>query len=74
MKQDLERAFQLYCQVAEGNNAKGMNNLGACFLKGIGTPQNEKKAFEWFLKAAELGDSMAQNKLHHKSHHIKQKS
>ena len=37
-----------------------MNNLGACFLNGEGVEKNEEKAYEWFLKAAECGDAMAQ--------------
>jgi TPR repeat protein len=40
-----------------------MNNLAACLLYGDGVARNERKAFELFLKAAEIGDVLAQYNL-----------
>ena len=35
----------------------GMNNLGYCYEKGIGTRASEKKAFELYQKAEDSGMS-----------------
>lgn len=37
--------------------------MGACYRKGEGVEQNDSKAFEWYLKAAEQGDRDAQYNL-----------
>ena len=34
--------------------------MGACYRYGNGVTQNEKKAAEWFKKAANLGDNWGQ--------------
>lgn len=48
---------------AKQGDAKAQFKLGACFYNGTGVEQDYKKAFEWFLKAAEQGDLWAQNDL-----------
>ena len=35
--------------------------LGYCYSYGIGTSVNKQKAFELYQKAADLGDTIAQN-------------
>ncbi|CAB4421483.1 unnamed protein product [Rhizophagus irregularis] len=49
--------------LAEGGNLSAQNNLGYCYQNGIGIEKNEKKAFEWYLKAAGKGDIYAQYNL-----------
>ena len=44
-------------------NKSGDFNLGLRYYKGLGVPQDLKKAVECFQKAAELGDAKAQNQL-----------
>jgi len=39
------------------------NNLGYCYQNGIGVTKDEKKAFEWYFKAANEGDLHAQHDL-----------
>ena len=51
-----ERAYELYLELAENGNSAAMNNLG-CLEK------DEKKAAEWFLKAADKGDEVAQKNI-----------
>lgn len=37
--------------------------LGACYLQGLGTQVDEKKAFEWLKKASDLGHAQSMNML-----------
>ncbi len=48
-----DRAYELYLELAEEGNIAAMNNLG-CLEK------DESKAFNWFLKAADKGEYIAQ--------------
>mgnify|MGYP001487839560 CR=1 FL=1 len=34
-----------------------MNNLGTCYYSGEGCDQNLKKAYQWYEKGAQLGNS-----------------
>ena len=36
-----------------------MCNLGMCFATGEGVAKDDKKAMEWYQRAAELGDAAA---------------
>jgi TPR repeat protein len=54
---DYKRAFELSKKLAEGGHACGMNNLGFCYERGIGTEINKEIAFELYQKVAELGNS-----------------
>jgi len=38
---------------AEAGDAGAQNNLGVCYYKGEGVPQDYHKAVEWYTKAAE---------------------
>jgi hypothetical protein len=44
----------------ERGDAEAQYNLGVKYAEGKGVPQDYKKAFEWYTKAAEQGDIMAQ--------------
>ena len=45
-----------YREKAYEGDTKAMNNLGVCYERGTGVKVNLELAFEWYLKAAELGD------------------
>lgn len=36
-----------------------MNNMGVCYAQGIGVVEDHVMAFQWYMKAAELGDIYA---------------
>ena len=42
---------------------KDLDALGICYEKGIGIEKDEKKAFGWYLKSANEGNSNAQTNL-----------
>lgn len=50
-----EDAFRWYERAATHNNAEGIFGLGLCYKKGLGVEKDEKKAFQCFLKATDLG-------------------
>lgn len=50
-------------QEAEQGSAEGQYQLGCLYNRGDGLPHDDKKSFEWFLKAAELGHAKAQNEV-----------
>ena len=45
-----------YREKAYEGDTKAMNNLGVCYERGTGVKVNLVMAFEWYMKAAELGD------------------
>ena len=52
--QDYQKAFKLFEQAANRGSAIAENNLGAMYLKGLGTKKNDEQAFKWLNKAAAL--------------------
>ena len=48
---------------ADLGQATTQNNLGTCYERGEGVPQDHKKAVSWFQKAADQGFALAQNNL-----------
>lgn len=48
-----DRAYELYLELANQGNIAAMNNLGCL-------ERDDRKAFEWFLKAADKGSEVAQ--------------
>lgn len=55
------KAFEVLKQAAESNEEQNLCNLmGECYSKGLGTPIDEKKAVEWYMKAAKMGDAESQ--------------
>lgn len=58
-----EDAFKWYGRAATQNNAEGIYGLGLCYKKGFGAEKDEKKAFQCFLKATDLGLLEAQFEL-----------
>lgn len=52
--------LQAYLKEAEAGDAVNMSNVGLSYQFGhYGLPQDSKKAFEWFLKSADCGNSTA---------------
>ena len=45
-----------YREKAYQGDTKAMNNLGVCYERGTGVKVSLELAFEWYMKAAELGD------------------
>ena len=45
-----------YREKAYAGDTKAMNDLGVCYERGTGVKVSLELAFEWYMKAAELGD------------------
>ena len=45
--------------LAEQNHPAAMNSLGECYAMGRGVPRDLETAMEWYRRAAELGEAMA---------------
>ncbi|MEO5354361.1 MAG: sel1 repeat family protein, partial [Magnetococcus sp. XQGC-1] len=45
---------------AEGGDPIAQTTMGALYRHGIGVPQSDKDAAQWYLKAANQGDAGAQ--------------
>jgi hypothetical protein len=54
---DLQKAFELYRNAADSDNAPGIISLGYCYQKGIGTSIDYQNAFKLYQKAANLGNA-----------------
>lgn len=52
-------ACDWYEKAANLKNARGMNNLGACFANGDGRPADLEKGRSWYEQSAALGDGLA---------------
>ena len=48
-----------YREKAYEGDTKAMNNLGVCYERGTGVKVSLELAFEWYMKAAELGGRRA---------------
>ena len=57
---DLERAFQLFSQSASLGNPEAARYLGIMYLRGKGVTKDTQKALEWFTRAADGGDELAE--------------
>ena len=55
MPKERDRADS-YREKAYEGDTKAMNNLGVCYERGAGVKVSLELAFEWYMKAAELGD------------------
>ena len=54
-KGDFKSAAELWKQAAIHKHVRSMFYLGACYDNGLGTRKNLRKAFNWYLLAAEAG-------------------
>lgn len=55
LKQDYDKAFQLYKDAGERGHAKAQNNLGTCYNQGKGVRKDIGVAKEWWKKSADQG-------------------
>ena len=51
VKENDQKAFELYQKSAKQDYAKAMFQLGKCYMKGKGTAKDSAKAKAWMLKA-----------------------
>ena len=58
-----KKAFELYTQLANRNNANAQYNLALMYYNGIAVAKNVQLAFIWLSSAAEQGHMQAQNML-----------
>jgi len=63
VKQDYQRAFELYCQAALQGDSESAYNMGFMYFNGRGKPRDLALAMGWFKQAADAGDNHAQNML-----------
>ena len=70
VEKDLDKADRLYLEaietmkkLAEANDPEALGNLGSMYSNGSGVTKNEKIAFEYYLKSAELGYTFIQSNL-----------
>ena len=56
-------AFVCACRAAEAGSSLGMMNLALCYEFGCGVPEDQTQAFNWYKKAAELGDAVAMREI-----------
>jgi TPR repeat protein len=62
--EDMLEAVKLGTYAAEEGNIDAQMFLGQCFSsEGLGVKQDKAKAFYWWLKAAEQGDTFAQHNI-----------
>lgn len=59
IKKDEKLAFSKLKQIEFSDHNEGLCSLGYCYLEGIGTKINLKKAKECFSKSAKLGNKIA---------------
>ena len=65
-EKDYPAAITLYLQLVEHRNDDALYELGDMYLKGLGVEVNLQKAFDYFTKAAKLGNRAALNALNSK--------
>ncbi|MBS1050119.1 tetratricopeptide repeat protein [Gluconobacter japonicus] len=59
-RKDHGRAMELYRAAAESGNVDAMFSLAAMYGGGHDVPENRVEAQKWFMKAAQLGNGLAQ--------------
>ena len=55
--------FRWYARSALAGDAKGQNNLGACYEHGIGCKQSYRNAISWYRKSAAQQEAYASSNL-----------
>jgi uncharacterized protein len=60
---DFETAFKEWQPLADKGDANSQYNLGMLYARGLGLPQDYRKAVEWYEKAAAQGVAAAQYNL-----------
>ena len=60
---DYATAVKEWLPLAEAGDAASQFNLGLMYLDGVGVPQSDEKAVEWFRRSADQGYAKAQYNL-----------
>jgi TPR repeat protein len=63
VKKDYDKAFKISEKLCKKKYPCGINRLGYCYEKGIGTEIDNQKTFELYKMAAELGNANGINNL-----------
>ena len=63
VKKDPKKAFECWLQGAEKGDFFSSYRVGICYEQGIGVPQNDNKALEWFTRAANEGEEYSEKYL-----------
>lgn len=56
--------------LAEQGDKLVQNDIGICYLIGVGVEKDLQKAIEWFTKSAKQGDKEARNNLNDLKHSL----
>ena len=59
IKQDCEKAFELFQSAAKGDSRAAERRVGDCYEKGLGTRVDYLKATEWYLLSGDKGNQYA---------------
>lgn len=57
---DYNKAFMIWQVLAEQGDELSQFNLGAMYIRGVGTEKSGSKAIEWYMRSAEQGYAPAQ--------------
>ncbi|MGQ3671014.1 tetratricopeptide repeat protein [Xanthobacter sp. TB0136] len=60
---DYETALSIWEPLARAGNSRAQNNIGACFIDGLGVEQDYELARQWLELAAEDGDPVGRRNL-----------
>ncbi|MBE0442436.1 sel1 repeat family protein [Psychrobacter sp. FME13] len=63
VKEDYDKAFELYTKAAAQGEALAQFNLGEMYYYGDSVSQDYNKAYEWYQKAADQGYQDAQDRI-----------
>jgi len=59
VEKDLDKAVSLLKQAANANHPDALHDLAVCYAKGAGIKQSEKRAVQYYLRAAVHGDKQS---------------
>src|SRR5437588_11451343 len=60
---DYATAMKEWLPLAEAGDAPSQFNIGLMYLDGVGAPQSDQKAVEWFRRSADQGYAKAEKNL-----------
>ncbi len=58
--ENFEEAYVAFFSLAEKGDVDSQKTIANMLIHGTGTAKDEKSGYEWYLRAAELGDAEAQ--------------
>lgn len=60
MMASAQTTYKTYIKAAKKGDADAQYRIGSCYSKGDGIEKDEKKAVNWWRKAAEQGHAISQ--------------